>query len=414
MWRGRRCRRLSLVSVESALRSPTRSAAATAPASPGSAAMMRATIAARMRAIARSSDERAAAVSTSCHVAEHEAAAADPFEEGGAARIVAAGDDRAGDRHQPRAQRDRRAERRQLVARRQRHADAARQLVALRVASERSSSSTMRGRRSVRLSRVDDAAAELGDERALDMRAVEPVDAEFRCGGAGEADRDDRGDPPVACRAGSRRCAATARRRGAAARSAPRQRLARQSEIGEAADAEDDGEPVEAGALGELRARASRASELPRSAPRQREATRPRTQRRADVRQPAPFPPPRGAVLVACEPPALSTWRSAIHRCAHGRLAVRLRRPAQPRLPLRRASWQRCRAGRRCGRRPACRARNRGRGGNSPAARTASARRRSTPTAAGSSIAPVSTSSESGLRSAAKFATSGSGSGRAG
>ena len=106
MWARPEMRRLSLVSAESALRSPTSSAAATAPASPGS---RRHDARDHRGADARDGEvgsKQRRRLRPSCQRAEHEAACADPFEEGGAARVVAAGHDRARHRHQPRAQRD--------------------------------------------------------------------------------------------------------------------------------------------------------------------------------------------------------------------------------------------------------------------------------------------------------------------
>ena len=80
--------------------------------------------------------------------------------------IVAARHDRAGHRHQPGVERHAAPERRQPVASRQASREDARASPPARCVSERSWSSTMRGRSSARLSRLDHAAAELGEGTA--------------------------------------------------------------------------------------------------------------------------------------------------------------------------------------------------------------------------------------------------------
>ena len=124
MWASPEMRRLSFVSSDSALRSPTRSAAATAPASPGSRRHD-----ARDDGGADARDEQIGDADRRVErlpLTEHETAAADPVEIGGAARIVSARDDRTGDGHHASANGDAASKRRQAVFFRKRKTDAIR------------------------------------------------------------------------------------------------------------------------------------------------------------------------------------------------------------------------------------------------------------------------------------------------
>ena len=190
---------------------------------------------------------------------------------------------------------------------------------------------------------------ELGGQRASRYAASSSRSTRsFAARRAGEADRDDRGDPPCgAAPIAERAATAPPRRRAAPAAPAAAARAAGRNR------ARHPMPKATASQWKPARSASSRSSEsrkrLRRARRRASGASTPRSDgSAADVRQPAPFPQRRGAVLLHGEPRRFAIFRP---RSCHTRVALRLT-AASPRFPAR-ASWRRCRGGRRCGRRPA-------------------------------------------------------------